>query len=367
MPIPNHTSFSSYNEADPVKIVKEGIEKFVNEKYEIIIVDTSGRHMQEEALFNEMKEVAAVANPNNVILVMDGSIGQAAESQARAFKEAVGVGSVVITKLDGHAKGGGALSAVAATGAPILFIGTGEHMQDLEVFNAKPFISKMLGMGDIQGLVETVKDLKIDEKGGDMIRKLEAGVFTLRDLYNQLEMIMQMGPISKVMGMMPGFNSDMFAGSEGEMTNKLRRCMTIMDSMTAAELDSDGKLFFTQPTRRSRISLGSGSRLEEVDMLLEQHKQFTQLVKKMGGNKGLFKSLSDASANPRANPSNLARMNQQLSSMVPPGMMQQMGGLGGLQNMMRQFQESMGSMGADFMGGMPNGGSPTSGRKPSRK
>lgn len=330
--------FGSYNEADPVKIVREGLAKFRADSYEIVIIDTSGRHKQEAALFDEMRQIAQVANPDNIVFVMDGSIGQAADAQARAFKEAVDVGSVILTKLDGHARGGGALSAVAATGAPILFIGTGEHMHDLEAFSVRPFINKMLGLGDIQGLMETVKDLKLEERP-DMIKKLEAGIFTLKDLYDQLGMIMQMGPISKVMSMMPGMTSDMFQGSDAEMGDRLRRCMIMMDSMTSNELDSDGKLFNHQPSRVIRVARGSGSSLADVEMLLLQHKKFAQMIKKMGGNSGLFKALGAAAAGGSSARGQQARLNQQLSSMLPPGMLNQMGGLGGMQDMMRQLQQ----------------------------
>lgn len=330
--------FGSYNEADPVKIVREGLAKFRADSYEIVIIDTSGRHKQEAALFDEMRQIAQVANPDNIVFVMDGSIGQAADAQARAFKEAVDVGSVILTKLDGHARGGGALSAVAATGAPILFIGTGEHMHDLEAFSVRPFINKMLGLGDIQGLMETVKDLKLEERP-DMIKKLEAGIFTLKDLYDQLGMIMQMGPISKVMSMMPGMTSDMFQGSDAEMGDRLRRCMIMMDSMTSTELDSDGKLFNHQPSRVIRVARGSGSSLADVEMLLLQHKKFAQMIKKMGGNSGLFKALGAAATGGSSARGQQARLNQQLSSMLPPGMLNQMGGLGGMQDMMRQLQQ----------------------------
>lgn len=330
--------FGSYSEADPVRVVREGLAKFREDGYEIVIVDTSGRHKQETALFDEMQQIAQAAHPDNIVFVMDGSIGQAADAQARAFKEAVNVGSVVITKLDGHARGGGALSAVAATGAPIMFIGTGEHMHDLEAFSVRPFVSKMLGLGDIQGLMETVKDLKLEERP-DMIKKLEAGIFTLRDLYDQLGMIMQLGPISKVMSMMPGMTSDMFQGSDAEMSDRLRRCMVIMDSMTEGELDSDGRLFNHQPSRVIRVAKGSGSGLPDVEMLLLQHKKFAQMIKKMGGNNGLFKALGAAAASGSSARGQQTRLNQQLSSMLPPGMLNQMGGLGGMQDMMRQLQQ----------------------------
>lgn len=129
--------YGSYTETDPAQIAAEGVQKFKEEGYEIIIVDTSGRHMQEEALFEEMEQVSQMTQPDDIVFVMDSSIGQAAHEQATAFKSKVAVGSVIITKLDGHAKGGGALSAVAATGAPITNIGTGEHIEDFEDFEVR--------------------------------------------------------------------------------------------------------------------------------------------------------------------------------------------------------------------------------------
>merc|ERR1711981_1390099 len=145
--------YGSYTESDPVVIAREGVEKFKAENFEIIIVDTSGRHKQEDSLFEEMLEIQKAIQPDNIIFTMDASIGQACESQAVAFKETVDIGSVIITKLDSHAKGGGALSAVAATKSPIIFFGTGEHIDDMEQFRTKPFIQKLLGMGDIDGLI----------------------------------------------------------------------------------------------------------------------------------------------------------------------------------------------------------------------
>ena len=132
---------------DPVVLAQEGIDKFKSQDFEIIIVDTSGRHKQESELFDEMKQISNVAKPDNIIFVMDGTIGQAADAQARAFKETVDIGSIIITKMDGHAKGGGAISAVAQTSSPIIFIGTGEHIHDLDPFDPKKFVRKMLGMG----------------------------------------------------------------------------------------------------------------------------------------------------------------------------------------------------------------------------
>ncbi|GBO14647.1 Signal recognition particle protein, partial [Araneus ventricosus] len=214
--------YGSYTEVDPVVIAQEGVDKFKNENFEIIIVDTSGRHKQEDSLFEEMLQVSNATDPDNIIFVMDASIGQACESQARAFKEKVDVGAVIVTKLDGHAKGGGALSAVAATQSPIIFIGTGEHIDDFEPFKVKPFVSKLLGMGDIEGLIDKVNELKLDDNE-ELIEKLKHGEFTLRDMYEQFQNIMKMGPFSQIMGMIPGFSSDfMTKGNEQESMSRLK-------------------------------------------------------------------------------------------------------------------------------------------------
>merc|ERR1719381_443882 len=194
--------YGSYTEVDPVVIASDGVEMFREEGFEIIIVDTSGRHKQEDSLFEEMLAVSNSVDPDNIVFVMNASIGQACEAQAAAFKDKVDVGSIVITKLDGHAKGGGALSAVAATKSPVIFIGTGEHIDDLEQFKVKPFISKLLGMGDIEGLLDKVNELKLDDDQ-ELLQKIKHGQFSLRDMYEQFQNIMKMGPFSQVMGMIP--------------------------------------------------------------------------------------------------------------------------------------------------------------------
>ncbi|CAK9807359.1 Signal recognition particle 54 kDa protein [Anthophora retusa] len=302
--------YGSYTEVDPVTIAQDGVEMFKKEGYEIIIVDTSGRHKQEESLFEEMLQVANAIQPDNIIFVMDATIGQACEAQAKAFKERVNVGSIIITKLDGHAKGGGALSAVAATQSPVIFIGTGEHIDDLEPFKTKPFISKLLGMGDIEGLIDKVNELNLDDNE-ELLEKIKHGQFTLRDMYEQFQNIMKMGPFSQLMGMIPGFSQDfMSKGTEQESMARLKRLMTIMDSMNDAELDNrDGaKLFSKQPA----------------------------VVKKMGGIKGLFKA-GDMTKN--VNSTQMAKLNHQMAKMMDPRVLQQMGGMSGLQNIIKQLQQ----------------------------
>uniref|UniRef100_A0A8C4H7F9 Signal recognition particle 54 kDa protein n=1 Tax=Dicentrarchus labrax TaxID=13489 RepID=A0A8C4H7F9_DICLA len=273
--------YGSYTEMDPVVIAAEGVEKFKGENFEIIIVDTSGRHKQEDSLFEEMLQVSNAVQPDNIVYVMDASIGQACESQAKAFKDKVDVASVIVTKLDGHAKGGGALSAVAATRSPIIFIGTGEHIDDFEPFKTQPFISKLLGMGDIEGLIDRVNELKLDDNE-ELIDKLKHGQFTLRDMYEQFQNIMKMGPFGQIMGMIPGFGTDfMSKGNEQESMARLKKLMTIMDSMN----DQGG----------------------------------------------------DMSKN--VNPSQMAKLNQQMAKMMDPRVLHHMGGMAGLQSMMRQFQQ----------------------------
>lgn len=328
--------YGSYTESDPVVIASEGVEKFTNENFEIVIVDTSGRHKQESSLFEEMLAISAAVQPNLIIYVMDASIGQACEAQARAFKSKVDVGAIIVTKLDGHAKGGGALSAVAATKSPIIFIGTGEHIDEFEPFKVKPFISKLLGMGDIEGLIDKVNELKLDDNE-ELIEKLKHGEFTLRDMYEQLTNIMKMGPFNQILNMIPGFGAELSkCTSEAESMSRLKRMMTIMDSMSDSELDSreGAKLFSKQPTRIVRVSRGAGVTQREVQELLSQYTKFAAVVKKMGGIKGLFKS-GDLTKN--VNPAQMAKLNQQMARMIDPRVLQQMGGMNGLQNMIRQL------------------------------
>ncbi|XP_058075567.1 signal recognition particle subunit SRP54 2-like [Magnolia sinica] len=172
--------YGSYMESDPVKIAVEGVERFKKENYDLIIVNTSGRHKQEAALFEEMCQVSEATKPDLVIFVMDSSIGQAALDQAQAFKQSIAVGAVIVTKMDGHAKRGGALSAVAATKSPIIFIGTGEHMDEFEVFDVKPFVSRLLGMVDWSGFMDKIHEVVPMDQQAELLQKLSEGSFTPR-------------------------------------------------------------------------------------------------------------------------------------------------------------------------------------------
>lgn len=313
--------YGSYVETDPVKISRDGVAKFKSEKFDIIIVDTSGRHRQEELLFEEMVQISEAVNPTQTIMVMDGLIGQAAEAQARAFKELANFGLIILTKMDGHAKGGGAISAVAATQTPIVFIGTGEHIQDFEPFSPLLFVLKMLGIGDIQALIDHVQGLGLHESKDHKktLENIKEGKFTLRDFQLQMLNFMKIGLIALIALMIPGMLGIMSQIGEEETQKKMKSMVYIMDLMTAKELDSDGRIFTDEPLRIVRVARGAGCQAIEVEMVLQQHRMM-----------GLMAKNAMAAQNAQQNPQ-MARMMQQAQG--NPGFMQQamqmMGGAGG--------------------------------------
>lgn len=299
--------YGSYTETDPVAIASLGVEKFRKERFDVIIVDTSGRHKQESELFEEMVSISNAVKPDMTIMVLDASIGQAAEGQSRAFKDSADFGAIIVTKLDGHAKGGGAISAVAATKTPIIFLGTGEHLNDLEKFTPQPFISKLLGMGDIQGLMEHMQDMAMadPDRQKNLAKKLEQGKFSIRDWREQLSNIMGMGSLSKIASMIPGMPQGMMEGGEDEAAAKLKRMIFITDAMRTDELDSDGLIFFSfdkagNPTglnkRARRVAQGSGTSVREVEELLAQARMMAGMARQAGGKNGWMSAMQKMQA-----------------------------------------------------------------------
>ncbi|MHA1470851.1 MAG: signal recognition particle receptor subunit alpha, partial [Candidatus Asgardarchaeia archaeon] len=182
-----------------IEIAKDGIDYFKKQNFDVIIIDTAGRHKDEKGLMSEMHEMAKAIKPSEIMLVIDGTIGQQAFSQAKAFKETTGdIGTIFVTKLDGTARGGGALSAVSAIGAPIAFIGTGEHIDDIELFNPSKFVGRLLGIPDIEQLIQKVKEAKIAVSKEKTLKMLK-GKFTLVDFYEQINNISKLGPMDKVL------------------------------------------------------------------------------------------------------------------------------------------------------------------------
>lgn len=337
--------YGSLTEADPVVIAKEGVAELWKEKYDLIIVDTSGRHKQESALFEEMKQVESAVKPDDIIFVMSATDGQAVEDQARNFKEKVDVGSVIMTKLDSsQTKGGGALSAVAATKSPIVFIGTGEHFDDFELFKPQSFVQKMLGLGDISTLFDTMQDAKISENSA-LLKRFQDGQFTLRDMYEHVLNLQKMGSIGKVMEMIPGMSGLAgTAGKDGDQTSKA--FINMMDSMTPAELDEDKVKKSMTPSRMHRIARGSGYSVLGVQNLITGFFKFEEMVKRMG--KVNFKSMTQGQGGGLASNRVNAQQMGQIAKMINPSILQQIGGMGGLQNMLRQLSGNGGP------GGMPD-------------
>jgi len=261
---------------DVLKIVRKGMEQFTNQKNDLIIVDTAGRHKDEGELMAEMKELANLIQPNEIILAIDASIGQAAMSQATAFNETTKIGSILVTKLDGTAKGGGALSAVAATHAKIKFVGTGEKIDDIEQFIPSSFVGRILGMGDIKALVEKVREAEVvvPEKKA---RAFLEGKFTLKDMYDQMIAVRKMGPLKKLMGMIPGgvnLPDDAMETAE----KKLDSWKVIIQSMTRKEVE-DPKL--VDSSRARRIARGSGTSDKEVKEMINQYFMMKKMMKSM--------------------------------------------------------------------------------------
>ncbi len=270
---------------DPVALSKRGVEHFKDT--EVVILDTSGRHKEETALIKEMQQIEAAVNPHEVILVLDGTIGQQATAQASAFKDATEIGSIIVSKLDGTARGGGALSGVAATGAPIKFIGMGEKVDDLEAFVPSRFIGRLLGMGDIEGLIAKVKEAESPVSEKDVMAMM-SGKFSLQDMYNQFEAMQNMGPLQKVLGMIPGFSYKMPTDEVENAEERLVRWKVMIQSMTQDEKDDPKKL---NRSRIQRVARGSGTNEREVRELIKQYNTMRKMLKQMKGSRRMRRQM----------------------------------------------------------------------------
>ena len=255
---------------------------------EVQIFDTAGRHALDTDLIDEMKAVAKIIQPDEILLVLDATVGQQAGPQAAAFHEAVGVTGVVLTKLDGSAKGGGALSAVAETQAPVMFVGTGEMLDALERLEPDRFISRLLGMGDLQSLLERAEEVMDTDKAEETAKRLLSGKFSLVEMREQMEALAQMGPLGKVMEMIPGM-AGMMKGNQAEATQeKLERFKVLMNSMTQQEMENP-KLI--KRSRLQRIAAGAGADVQEVRELLAYYNKSRKMMSSLGGNRRMQKQL----------------------------------------------------------------------------
>ena len=273
---------------DAVKVIRDGLDKFKRTS-DVIIVDTSGRHKLEDELIQEMKDIFKATKPDEKLLVMDAAMGQQSGPQAKAFDDAIGITGIVLTKLDGTAKGGGALSAAAEVGAPIVFVGTGEHPTDFERFDPSGFISRLLGMGDIKSLLEKAEESLKGKDAEKTARRLMSGKFNLNDMYDQMDMLSGMGPLSKVAELLPFGGSGKLKDVDMDDTqHKLQRFRVVMDSMTNEERE---KPELIRASRVKRIARGAGVENKDVKELLKYYNMTKRMMKGFSGDRKLRKNL----------------------------------------------------------------------------
>lgn len=271
--------FGDEHEKNPVTIFKRFEPKLSS--YDVVIVDTAGRDALNDELIQELNGIYAAVKPHEVLLVIGADVGQAAEQQAKIFHETCNVTGVVITKMDGTAKGGGSLTACAVTGAPVKFIGVGEKVDDLEEFDPRRFVGRLLGMGDIEALLEKANEAISKEQAEDLGKRLLKGEFTLVDLYEQMEAMSKMGPLGKVVEMIPGFSQIKMPKEALQVQEgKLKKWRYAMDSFTQEELE-DPEIM--DSSRISRVAKGAGLPEGEIRELLKQYKQSKKVVKMLKG------------------------------------------------------------------------------------
>jgi len=264
---------------DPSQIVKNGLKHFENSNLDIILIDTAGRHKEEKDLLNEMKQINKVAASDLALLVIDGTIGQQCFSQAEAFHETVPVGGIIITKLDSSAKGGGALAASAATGAQVMYLGTGERIDDLEKFSPTRFVGRLLGMGDIQAVLDLANRLE-DEADGIRMKRISSGKMNMEDFYYQLEEVKKAGSFQGLLENMPGLSGMVKEDQLDKMEDRVETWRYIIQSMNNDE-KSDPDIL--NASRIKRIARGSGWSERDVKELMKNYKNSKNMMKASKG------------------------------------------------------------------------------------
>ena len=271
--------FGDEGEKNALKIYKKFQKNFY--KYDLVIVDTAGRHALDKELINEIEELNRYIKPDERILVIGADIGQGSKEQAEQFHKSCNITGIIVTKIDGTAKGGGALTGAAVSNAPIKFLSVGEKIDDLEEFNPKGFVGRLLGMGDLESLLEKAKLAIDEEKTKKLSKNLMEGRFDLIDLYEQMNSMRKIGPLSKILDMIPGVGGlgipkEFLDNQEG----KLDKWKILMNSMNKEELENPDII---DTNRAERIAKGSGCKPEEVRELLKQYKQSKKVIKLMKG------------------------------------------------------------------------------------
>jgi signal recognition particle subunit SRP54 len=277
----NLPAFIDKKEKDPIKIIKK--HKKALEKYDLILIDTAGRDGLNKELIKQIEKLNKTLKPDFRILVMPADVGQAARTQASEFQKALSVDGVIITRMDGTSKAGGALTACAETNAPVFFIGVGEQIHEIETFDPESFIQRLLGMGDLSALLEHVKSATDEKQAKRIEDRMKEGKFTLLDLYSQLEQMNKMGSMDKLIGMVPGMSAakvpkDVLAKQEAKMTH----WKNAINSMTEEEIENP-IILEKQTSRIQRISKGSGTTTSEIRELLKQYKMLKEMMGMQSG------------------------------------------------------------------------------------
>jgi len=275
-------------EMDPVKRAAGALTEARNSGFDVVIVDTAGRLHIDDELMSELQAIKAAVKPVDQLFVADAMTGQDAIKSAGEFNRRIGVTGVVLSKMDGDARGGAALSVVSVVGVPIAFVGSGERLQDLEPFHADRVVSRVLGMGDVLSLIEKAEEAVSVEDAEKLEEKIRRDDFTLEDFRDQLRTIRKMGPLEQIIGMLPGMGAlkEMKQAREQVDEKQMLRVEAIINSMTAKERRNHQLI---NGQRRKRIAKGSGTTVEEVNRLLKQFIQMKKMLKAMGGMAGLAK------------------------------------------------------------------------------
>ncbi len=271
--------YGEENNKDSPDIVKNGLKHYEKLPLDIILIDTAGRHKGEKDLLEEMERINKVADPDLVLLVIDGTIGQQCFNQAEAFHKTLPVGGIIVTKLDSSAKGGGAIAASAATGAQIMYIGTGERIDDLEKFSPTRFVGRLLGMGDIQAVLDLAK--KLENEGDDVrLKRISSGKMNMEDFFYQLEEVTKVGSLRGFLDNMPGLSGMVKDDQLDQMEDRVSKWRFIIQSMTKEE-KADPDLL--NSSRIKRIARGSGWSEHEVKELVKNYKNSKNMMKASKG------------------------------------------------------------------------------------
>jgi signal recognition particle subunit SRP54 len=273
---------------DPVRRASGAMTEARNAGFDVVIVDTAGRLHIDDELMDELQAIKAAVQPSDLLYVADAMTGQDAIKSAGEFNRRIGVSGVVLSKMDGDARGGAALSVVGVVGVPIAFVGSGERLQDLEPFHPDRVVSRVLGMGDVLSLIEKAEEAVSVEDAEKLEQKIRKNAFTLEDFRDQLRTIKKMGPLEQILGMLPGMGNmkQMMANREKVDDSQLARVEAIINSMTAKERRNHQLI---NGSRRKRIAKGSGTSVEEVNRLLKQFVQMQKMLKQLGGMVGMGK------------------------------------------------------------------------------